>query len=237
MNPILIICNGKSTNQLNWDWLKFNKNKIDTFAMNGAYKIFEKLNFYPDYYSNLDGVVLESHKHKIKKLINEEKIKKIFLNSSCDFDFGSSSKIYKINKIKNSFDCNLSETFDSFNSFMNTGCDSVQISIMMGYKIIYLIGVDGYLEIIDGVRKKEGIIYEVIETPKENPNYWFSSYQEKGEFYNLPNASYAHQPSWERIFEICKKKKIKLLNLSNNDYTNITKIRFLDFTKKIEEKI
>ena len=57
-NPILIIANGKSAGKINWDWLKQNSDKLDTFGMNSAYKIYEKLDFYPTYYSNMDDVVL-----------------------------------------------------------------------------------------------------------------------------------------------------------------------------------
>ncbi len=231
--PILIICNGKSTCKLDWNWLKLVREKLDVFCMNAAYKKFEELDFYPKYYSNLDSVVLESHVENINKLISKRKIKKIFLNGLCNFDF-SDKELQKIVKSKNFFG-DLSKSFDRFNSWMNTGSDTVQISIMMGYKKIFVIGVDGYVEVINEAEKKHGIVYQIKETPKDNPNYWFSNYQEKGEIYNLPNASFAHVPGWDKTLEVCKKNNIDLYNLSDNNYTNIPKIDFLSFKEIIEK--
>jgi hypothetical protein len=99
------------------------------------------------------------------------------------------------------------------------------------------ISVDGYVEIIKESEKKHGIVYQIKETPMDNPNYWFSNYQEKGEIYNLPNQSFAHVPGWNKAIEVCKKNKITLYNLSNNNYTNMSKIRLCDFYKIIEQKI
>jgi hypothetical protein len=231
--PILIICNGKSTNQLDWNWLKKFRNKIDIFCMNSAYKKFCELDFFPDYYSNLDSVVLESHKEKIQELIDKNKIKKIFLNGLCEFNY-TNNALQKITKSKIFFG-NLSKDFNNFNSWMNTGSDTVQISIMMGYKKIFVIGVDGYVEMIKESELKQGIICEIKETPKDNPNYWFSDYQEKGDVYNLPNASFAHVPGWNKAIEVCKENKIQLYNLSNNDYVNIKKIDFLKFKEMIQK--
>jgi hypothetical protein len=232
--PILIICNGPSTSQIDWNWMKIHRKNFNIFCMNSSYKMFDTLNFYPDFYSNLDSVVLESHKEKIKKLIIQKKIKKIFLNGLCKFDY-SDKTLQKVVKSKTFFG-DLSKNFYNFNSWMNTGSDSVQISIMMGFNKIFIIGVDGYLEVIKEAEKKQGNIYEVKKTPDYNPNYWFSNYQEKGELYNLPNASFAHVPGWEKALSECKKNKIELYNLSNNNYTKIPKINFSKFKETIENE-
>jgi hypothetical protein len=232
--PILVICNGKSTSQLDWEWIKINRKKIKIFCMNAAYKIFSQVGVYPDFYANLDSVVLESHKEKIKELINKKKINKIFLNGLCEFDY-SDSTLQKVVKSKKKFG-ELSNNFYNFNSWMNTGSDSVQISIMMGFNKIFVIGVDGYVEIINESEKKEGIVYEIKKTPEHNPNYWFSHYQEKGELYNLPNSSFAHIPGWDKAIDVCRKNKIEFYNLSNNDYTKIPKMNFLKFKEMIENE-
>ena len=59
-NPILIIGNGKSAGQIDWEWLKSKKNELDTFGINSAYKTYEKLDFFPTYYANLDNIVIKS---------------------------------------------------------------------------------------------------------------------------------------------------------------------------------
>ena len=230
-NSILIICNGKSVSQIDWEWLKRQKN-LDTFAMNAAYKTFEKLDFYPTYYSNLDNIVIQSHSSKVQQLLSLNKIKKMYLHSCCSFEgtYQPIKKVFPITK-------EISDDFSNFNSWMNTGSDSVQISIMMGYKQIYVIGVDGYVEMIPEAERKEGIVLEIKETPKDNPNYWFNEYQEKGERYQLPNAQKAHVPGWNKAKNYCKDNNIKLINLSNNDYVDLEKMSYNKFVNLISTKI
>ena len=76
--PILIICNGKSAKDINWDWVKKNENKFDTFGMSGAYCIFDQMNLYPTYYANLDEEFLVSHKNELQRILDEKRCKKCF---------------------------------------------------------------------------------------------------------------------------------------------------------------
>jgi len=231
IKPIIIICGGQSTKQIDWEWLKKYKNKIDTFGLNNAYKTYQQLDFYPTYYANLDQVVIQSHKEKIQKLIKENKIKKFFLHGECEFE--KHATYQPVNKIIPAYR-DLSCDFKKFHTWMNTGSDAVQISIMLGYKQIYVIGVDGYIEMPKGKQKK-GIVYEMIDTPKKNSNYWFDNYIEKGEIYNLPNAEFSHKPGWEKAIRVCSQKNIKITNLSGNDYIRAPKLSFIEFTNKIEK--
>lgn len=194
--------------------------------MNASYKVFKELDFYPTYYANLDQTVIQSHQKQIQELMNINKIQKMFLHDYVQFDphitYTPIHKTFPITK-------DISTSFDDFHSWMNTGSDSVQIAIMLRYKTIYVIGVDGYIERIPEAKQLDGIVWEITETPKENPNYWFAHYQEKGERYNLPNAHTAHIPGWKKTINYCKNNAIQLLDLSFGNYTNIPKISYKEF--------
>ena len=222
--PILIICNGKTTNNLDFDWLKENKNNIDTFCMNNSYKKFTELDFYPTYYACLDNIVIKSQKKDIDNLLELNKIDKCFLlqkywldpNFNCEFKNKNFISINKTNSLlKNNIEKN---TFENFYTLGNTGADCVMISLMLGYKNIYIIGVDGYVEKINECKEINNIL-EITKTPVDNPNYWFNTYQEEGEKYNYPNCETIHKKGWEYL----SKYSDNIINLSNKNYLNYFK--------------
>ena len=238
--PILIIGNGKSASKIDWEWLK--TANIDTFGMNSAYKMYEKLDFYPTYYANLDDVVIISHKKNLQKLLNEKKINKYFYLKWCpwikyskeSYNFIENEKYYGVTKVGLN---KLSKSCDKFHSWGNTGSDCVQLAIMLGYSEIYIIGIDGYVEKIKEakeltVNRRKTLVMD--ETPKDNPNYWFASYQEKGEEFNYPNEKTAHVPGWIYSKKVCDKLNIKYYNLSNPNYIKfISHIEYSNFVNKI----
>jgi len=242
--PILIIANGKTAGKINWDWLKENKDKIDTFGMNSAYKLYKKLDFYPTYYANMDDIVLLSHKKQLQELLNLKKIEKCFYLRWCSFLKHPESKyIFKENEtyvpIFKTGVWNISRNCRNFNSWGNTGSDCVQLAIMLGYREIYIIGVDGYVEKINEANETTVNGRKILvmnETPKDNPNYFFADYQEKGEKFNFPVADKWHVPGWDHAATLCNKLNIKLLNMSNPEYIkSIPFIKYDDFKKLIEK--
>lgn len=231
--PILIIGNGKSASQIDWTWLNNNKNKIDTFGINSAYKIYNKLNFYPTYYANLDSIVIKSHSKQLQKLLNLKKIKKCFYLNNINFI--KNETYYKLCKVPPGWN-GISTSNLRFHTWANTGSDCVQLALMMGYKDIYIIGVDGYVEKIKESTQTNKNTLIMKETPKDNPNYWFAEYQEKGDEYNIPHANKWHIPGWDYSAHVCKKLNINYKNLSlNKNYVkSIEFMDYLSFKYKIE---
>jgi hypothetical protein len=231
MNPILIICGGKSAAQINWEWLKKQKN-VDTFGMNKAYKTYEKLGFYPTYYANLDSVGIHTDAPHVQKLIKLNKIRKMFLHGIIEFEeHATYQRIDKLPQKQGQFferATDLSTDFGEFDSWMNTGSDSIQISMMLGYKKIYFIGADGYADKIKGVKRVHGIVDEVLETPKENPNYWFPDYLEKGERFQHPKPG-ERLPGWKKTWLMCQKYRIEIFNLSYTSDPNIPSMNYKEF--------
>lgn len=232
--PILIIGNGKSAGQIDWDWCRNNRDKFDTFGINSAYKMYEKLNFYPTYYANLDNVVIKSHSDKLQELLDTKLIRKCFYLSNVEFI--ENETYYKLHKVGKPWQ-GLSNSNLAFNTWANTGSDCVQLALMLGYKEIYIIGVDGYVEKIDEARLTNNRTLVIEETPKDNPNYWFAEYQEKGDEYNIPNASRWHKPGWDYSNAVCDKLGVKYFNLSTTrDYiTTIPFMNYDEFVARIEE--
>lgn len=231
-NPILIIGNGKSAGQIDWEWLKSKKNELDTFGINSAYKTYEKLDFFPTYYANLDNIVIKSHKANLQQLLDKKKIKKCFYLSNVKFN--ENDTYCRINKVGHAWR-GVSRSTNEFHTWANTGSDCVQLAIMLGYKEIYIIGIDGYVEKINEAVITKNNTLVMKETPKDNPNYWFSEYQEEGDEFNIPNAERWHVPGWSYSSKVCDFLKIKYFNLSTTkDYIkSIPFMDYKDFVKKI----
>ena len=107
---------------------------------------------------------------------------------------------------------------------------------MMGYKEIYLIGVDGYKKDIinEAIKLNIGCQLLVKETPKKNPNYFFDDYQRKYDIYNRVQQNKFQKPGWELVGKVTSKYNIKVYNMSNPNYIKCFKILNLDdFYKNI----
>jgi len=233
MKTLLIICNGPSTQQLNWDFLKKNKNKIDTFCLNSSYKKFEKLGFYPTYFGCFDRIVGKFHEKEFQKLLlnKNNNIKKFFFLNNLNLT--DPYKRLKLIHLKTQGKLEISKSFINFNNWLNSGSNSFQIGLMLGYRKIYLIGVDGYKTNIIPEATKINNKLVMKETPKTNVNYWFNDYQEKGEIFNVPNQHIYHVPGWKICAYISHKYKINVFNLSNKNYIRYFKFKTLkEFYKK-----
>ena len=55
----------------------------------------------------------------------------------------------------------------------------------------------------------------ITRTPTDNPNYFFSGYQEKGDVYSLPQTS-KHLDRWAKVAQVAEKRGINVVNLSEN---------------------
>ena len=71
---LIVMGNGPSLKDLNWDLIK----DFDTFGLNSAYRAYERLDWYPTYHGCFDYIVTECHRQNFVKLINTGKIKQHF---------------------------------------------------------------------------------------------------------------------------------------------------------------
>lgn len=79
---LIVIGNGPSTKNLNFNIIKNNKDKIHTIGMNSAYRKYNDIDYFPNYYSGWDYVVTNDHKDNFTKCIKENKNTKFFFVSN-----------------------------------------------------------------------------------------------------------------------------------------------------------
>jgi len=212
---LIVMGNGPSLKNVNFKSLK----QYDTFGMNSAYKMYDKLNFYPTYFGCFDFTVCNHHKKHFSELVKSSPIKKFFFLEPKYFDkeIQEHEKFQKIKFINNN-DININKTQTNFNNFINVGCsgaNAVSVGIILGYTKIILIGCDAnYINHVKGSKLVNGKLV-ITETPTKNPNYWFDNYQEKGDIYNVPNTNTWHIPAWKKIATYIKNRDIQVINCSS----------------------
>ncbi len=153
---------------------------FDTFGMNAAYRYWDQINWYPDYYSCLDVVVGMAHKDEIMRLIKRSDkygIKNFLLRDNLVAELGLKShpKVTNFDSVKN--------TRAPFIGMprVTTGSHTLAWAASLGYRNIALLGIDAnYVEIIDGFKvdifdtKK---LYQIIQENKplakaKSKKYW-----------------------------------------------------------------
>ena len=225
---LFIMGNGPSLKEImdNPEYLNILRNN-DTFGLNAAYRAYEKYNFYPTYFGCFDYVVNESHKDQFEKLVlednpikefyfigNDKKKQELYNKKVIDND-----KFKKFNFINVGLD-DFNKISDNFEEYFNpgsSGANALQIGIMKGYKKIVLLGCDcNYVEEVEGVKyydKNSKYRLEMTKNVENNPNYWFSDYQKKGDRFNLPNTDKFQMLSWRNMSKFCP-DDVEIINCS-----------------------
>lgn len=184
--------------------------RYDTFGLNAAYRAYDELDFWPTYHGCLDMIVVESHLESFRAIL--PKLRRMFLlsedhlgNDIIGFEHPHLIKIRFDPKVRDSNEKVLSSEFSNFRNWQNSGCNCVQIGLMLGYKRVVLLGMDAnYKELLteaDVVRddKYRWDHLQITKDVKANDNYWFSGYQQVGDKYNIPNADKYHLPAWNAL--------------------------------------
>ena len=194
----------------------------DTFGMNVAYRYWDKISWYPKYYSCLDQVVGISHKSAIARLIHNAElygIQKFLLRNNLIEqlgELGNSSKIVNFDKLLQ----NRSPFFSD--AYITTGSHTMAWAASMGYMDIILLGIDSnYIEILNESKKIGGNILEITKDITRNPNYFFDDYQQKGDRYNIPNVNPSpekatHLCSWRSLQPILNNLGVRIVNANMN---------------------
>jgi len=188
--------------------------QFDTFGLNAAYRAYPRIKFWPKYFGCFDALVCNHHAEEFKKLIHSSPMEKFFFINFDDkgapnfpeLEVQQNQRFQRINfqyrtvVEKNRLDI-ISTGFDPFIDMRTSGSNSIQVGLLMGYRKFILLGVDqNYVEVVDGAAKDKTFHKLVMtETPKENPNYWFSDYQVKGDKFNRPNLEGSQIPAWNNL--------------------------------------
>lgn len=201
---LIVLCNGPSVKDLDFNLLK----NQDVIAMNGIYRFCYENDWYPKYFGCFDYRVTDNHRDAYAKFIEESPIERGFLLTKVT----DSKKLTVLPLNGNIGDFSLS--FETFGYGGNTGANCCQVGMCLGYKKIILLGADcNYKEVVEGA-KPQGAGLVMDETPEENPNYFFSSYQREGDVYNFPQAELFHRPAWNALSSFAQKNGIDIVNCS-----------------------
>lgn len=77
---IIVLGNGPSMR--GFDFERFRNSNISTIGCNAAYRYWEKINWYPDYYCCMDFKLTQTHHQNIKDLLIGGKVKKLFVRNT-----------------------------------------------------------------------------------------------------------------------------------------------------------
>lgn len=189
-----------------------------TLGMNVAYRHWDRIGWYPDYYACLDDQLIKTHHAEIERLYAQGLVKKVFVHGSFfeyhphrlrhpDFtSFDQTAGYWYDQKAKA---LGLPRLYDkpafkmSDSSKITTGSHAVRYAANLGHDRIVLLGIDlRYVEILPEAQATSEIGLVIKTTPKHNPNYFFDGYQQAGDFYNIPNPAVHDGNLHPRSFEI-----------------------------------
>ena len=228
----IILGNGPSLKGFDFSRLK----SFDVFGMNAAYRYWDRIGWYPQYYSCLDTVLGLSHAQEIKRLIENAHIYGIrqFLlrdNLISQLDLSrNAERVINFDVIKPSSRILSAPT-------ISTGSHSAAWAAWLGYKNICLLGIDAnYVEILPAAKLGHGTQLEIVEGIQQNPNYFFDDYQQVGDKYNIPNPTRPiHLDSWREIAERLIDTECKVWN--GNPASKVDAFPFCDFARLENEGV
>lgn len=181
---------------------------IPSLGMNAAYRYWREIDWYPTYYACLDDQLIHTHHDEIYKLWQEGRIKQFFLHSNF-FEYHpdciNREGFYSLDQVLPHWygkrgkgqgwqDLTQHPAFKTKDTRkVTTGAFATRFAIYQGHTEIALMGIDlKYVEILPEAESTSEIGLMMRETPKSNPNYFFDSYQQAGDRYNIPNPK-AHE--------------------------------------------
>ncbi|MEQ9823984.1 MAG: hypothetical protein ABQ298_06335 [Puniceicoccaceae bacterium] len=184
--PFIIIGNGPSLKGFDFEKLK----DYDCIGMNAAYRYWDRISWYPRYYICLDDVVVQSHSKEIARLIknsDEYGIEEFFLKDAF-FEFQPDLRNHPKVIVWESMRKSNPVVFDCIH--VTTGSFAARYGIFKGYTLLLMLGIDEtYVNYIPESERGDDIKLKIVAMPKDNPNYFFSDYQQVGDEYQIANHS------------------------------------------------
>ncbi|HWK13292.1 MAG TPA: hypothetical protein VNS02_02775 [Rhizobiaceae bacterium] len=199
----------------------FDLTRIDAreaLGMNAAYRFWREIGWYPYHYCCLDDQMIETHHAQIDRLYAEGHVGAFFLHGrffELHPDRIGNPAFLSFDQVSpywhNARGKRMGLAFEEHPAFrtsdtekVTTGAYAVRYMAHKGFARIALMGIDlRYVEILPEARPTEGVGLVMAETPATNPNYFFDSYQQEGDRFNIPNpavhAGRLHLRSFELV--------------------------------------
>ena len=195
--------------------------------MNAAMRHWKKINWFPTYYCCLDTVVVVSLADEIVSLVDDSDnngIGLFFLQRNilaCWPELACHPRVVIYDEWTQSL------LFRN-NDRVTTGSVSALFGMALGYREIYLLGVDcNYIQEIDGSIEVDGPVRAISRMPRTNPNYFFPDYQRVGDRYHLPDSIPSlHVESWTRVREKSEEYSVNVINC--NTESEVREFEFQD---------
>lgn len=214
---IFVLGNGPSMR--GFDFKRFKD--VHTVGCNAAYRYWDKIDWYPDYYCCMDFKLIQTHHNQIKDLLISGKVKKIFVRDTF-FNFHPEMKGNKdIDTLE--YLRSRSRYIGSHFPHITTGTFAIRYVMHLGYKNIYLLGIDcRYINNIPEATGIGGAGLKIIKPVKHNPNYFFDDYQKVGDLYHIANPGCdLHGDAIKLLRKDLEKKNItdvKIINCNKESF-------------------
>ena len=192
MKECCIFGNGGSLRD--FDFKSIDRDKYDVIGTGMAFRHWEKIDWYPDIYVNVDSVVCQNP--EVIDFVKEYKCKYYILSKSM------LQKCADLNLEKCFFLEDLLMFPQSSFRFVRNWCSGTAavVASLDRYRVLHLFGFDvDYIEFIPECEKNSDGTLTIKTTPTDNPNYFFDDYQREGDTYNIPNGKTVHTKSWEEL--------------------------------------
>jgi hypothetical protein len=216
MKELLIICNGGSLR--NFDFQSINRDKYDIMILGVAYRYFRKHKINFEYYICVDEVILKYNEWEICRMIKTNLLNKGMISGVVLYDNDTMNKLRRhqskidiLENIKEKEHNPLSRV-----EKWTTGSCAILYGIHLGYKNISIIGLDNDHQILKNYKEKDDGTLEVINDIVDNPNYFFDEYQREGDVLNPPNKiPNLHTDAIKEALNIAKEERIKIINYND----------------------
>ena len=202
-----IIGNGPSINKTDLNLLK---NEV-SFATNGIFLKFPDTDFRPTIYVVEDHLVGEDRYEEINNLEIEYKLAPFYLAYCLEED---ENVIYYNHRSRVSYPHGFDFSTNA-EEITYTGCtvtfSCMQLAYYMGFKEIYLVGVDMSYQIPEKVKKMNEYDTEILDMDFDDPNHFASDYFGRGYRWHDPNVDKMEE-AYKEARKVTEQNNVKIFN-------------------------
>lgn len=202
-----VIGNGPSLNQTDLNLLK---NEV-TFGVNGIFLKFKDTDFRPTFYVVEDHLVAEDRGEKINQIRGPIKLFPIYLGYC--LNEGEDTIFYNHiprRSYPHGFDFSTDASEHTY-----AGCtvtfSCLQLAYYMGFKEIYLVGVDCNYEIPKDVEEKEEYSVKILDMKTGDPNHFDPDYFGKGYRWHDPQVD-KMRGAYQEAKKVCEANGVTIYN-------------------------
>lgn len=166
-----------------------------TIGMNAAYRFWQEIDWFPDFYVCLDAQLIQTHQNFLVEASRKNLFRGMFLHQSARHIglVENGTNMLFLDEVRTLFGLTRKKgkhlAFRTRNNFaVTTGSWAIRYAAYLGASEIELAGYDLNYKEKKGIRKL-GLTGKVADGSGDE-NYFFSGYQKAGDKYNVANPSF-----------------------------------------------